>query len=156
MPSASPTASSAFAVYAATSVAGTLVAGPLIDRFGARRLVTLFLTPFAGALLVLALARHPGAAFAFMAGAGLTAGTGLTLLGALWAEMYGVLHLGAIRSLVWALVVCATALAPMLFGQLFDRGVGVAAIAAACCAVAAAASVVAGPGRRLVALAGGA
>lgn len=145
---------SAFAVYAATSLAGTLLAGPLIDRYGARRLVALFLAPLAGALLVLALARHPGAAFAFMAGAGLTAGTGLTLLGALWAEMYGVLHIGAIRSLVWALVVAASAIAPMLFGHLFDRGVGVAAIAAACCVVAGAASLLAGPGRRLPALAG--
>lgn len=141
---------SAFTVYAATSVAGTLLAGPLIDRFGARRLLPLFLVPLGAALLLLAGSSHAAAAFGFMTGAGLTAGTGLTLLGALWAEMYGVLHLGAIRSLVWALVVGASALAPMLFGHLFDRGVGVAAIAAACCAVAAGASLLAGPGRRLL------
>lgn len=145
---------SAFTVYAATSLAGTLAAGPLVDRFGGRRLVTLFLAPLAGALLLLAISSHPGAAFAFMAGAGLTAGTGMTLLGALWAEMYGVLHLGAIRSLVWALVVGASALAPMLFGYLFDRGVGVAAIAAGCCAVAAGASLLAGPAQRLLPAAG--
>lgn len=130
---------SAFVIYALASTIGTLAAGPLIDRFGAARLLPFFLLPIAAALALLALSDAGWIAFGFMAGAGVTAGAGLTLLGALWAEMYGVLHLGSIRSLVWGLVVFASALAPALFGYLMDAGVRVEAIAAGCAAAALAA-----------------
>lgn len=134
---------SAFVIYALASTAGTLGAGPLIDRYGAARLLPFFLLPIAGALALLALGDAGWIAFGFMAGAGVTAGAGLTLLGALWAEMYGVLHLGAIRSLVWGLVVFASALAPALFGYLMDAGVRVEAIATVCALAAIAATVLA-------------
>lgn len=142
---------SAFVAYAAASLVGTLLSGPLIDRVGARRVVTFLLAPLACALLALAAADHSATAFAFMIGAGLTAGAGLTLLSALWAEMYGAEHIGAIRSVVWTVIVCATALAPVLFGVLFDAGVTVEAIALESMGGAAACAVLAGPGRRAVA-----
>ena len=133
----------AFVVYAAASVAGTLASGPLIDRFSAARLLPFFLLPLAGGLALLASGSAPWIALGFMAGAGITAGTGLTLLGALWAELYGVLHLGSIRSLAWALVVFASALAPVLFGYLLDADFGVESIAEGCLAAAILASVLA-------------
>jgi MFS family permease len=142
---------SAFAAYAAASLVGTLGSGPLVDRVGARRLVAFLLMPIGGALLALAATDHPAAAFAFMIGAGLTAGAGLTLLSALWAEMYGAEHIGAIRSVVWTVIVCATALAPVLFGVLFDAGVTVAAIALAALGGAGVCAGLAGPGRSIVA-----
>ncbi|MDZ7748345.1 MAG: MFS transporter [Halofilum sp. (in: g-proteobacteria)] len=123
---------SAFVVYALAQIAGTLASGPLVDRAGAARLLPFFLLPIAAGLGPLAGSDAAWVAPAFMLGAGLTAGAGMTLLGALWAEMYGVLHLGAIRSLTWALVVFASALAPALFGYLMDAGTGVEAIAGGC------------------------
>ncbi len=41
-------------------------------------------------------------------------------MGPLWAELYGVLHLGAIKSLGTALSVLASALSPFLLGWLID------------------------------------
>lgn len=137
----------AFIVYAIASTAGTLGSGPLIDRFSAARLLPFFLLPLAAGLIALAVGDAAWIAMAFMAGAGLTAGTGLTLLGALWAELYGVLHLGSIRSFVWALVVFASAIAPALFGWLMDSGVRVESIATGCVLAAVAAGLLAGVSR---------
>lgn len=123
---------SAFVAYAVASTAGTLGCGPLIDRFGSTRLLPFFLVPMAAGLTALAAGDAPWLALVFMTGAGLTAGAGLTLLGALWAEMYGVLHLGSIRSFVWSLVVFASAIAPALFGWLLDAGVRIESIAGGC------------------------
>ena len=66
--------------------------------------------------------------------AGLTAGSSYVLLGAVFAELYGTGHLGAIRSMVQACMVFATAGAPALFGWLLDAGVGFPAIALGCTA----------------------
>jgi len=44
------------------------------------------------------------------------------VLGALWPELYGTDHLGAIRSLSIALLVLSTAIAPRLMGWLIDHG----------------------------------
>lgn len=41
---------------------------------------------------------------------------------ALWPELYGAAHLGAIRAVVTAAVVLSTALAPGLVGILLDAG----------------------------------
>lgn len=136
-----------FVAYAATSVIGTLASGPLIDRFSAARLLPFFLLPLVIGLVALAGGNAPWLAMAFMTGAGLTAGTGLTLLGALWAELYGVLHLGAIRSLVWALVVFASAIAPALFGYLMDAGIRIESIAGGCLIAAVGAALLAGVSR---------
>jgi hypothetical protein len=47
---------------------------------------------------------------------------------ALWAEIYGVRNLGAIRSLVTSLSVLSSALGPLFMGALMDAGVSVATI----------------------------
>lgn len=137
----------AFVVYAVTSTLGTLATGPLVDRLGATRLLPFFLLPIAIGLGLLASGDAHWVALAFMAGAGVTAGAGMTLLGALWAEMYGVVHLGSIRSLVWALVVLASAVAPALFGYLMDAGTSIEAIATGCLVAAVAAAALAGAAR---------
>lgn len=59
-----------------------------------------------------------------MALMGATAGGSAILFGAVWAELYGTGHLGAIRALAVALQVLATALAPATLGWLIDQGVG--------------------------------
>ena len=42
----------------------------------------------------------------------------------MWAELYGVRHIGAIKSLVSATMVFASALGPPFMGVLIDAGVG--------------------------------
>ncbi len=47
----------------------------------------------------------------------------------MWAEVYGTAHLGAIRSLVQALMVAISAMSPFIFGELFDIGVTIETVA---------------------------
>jgi hypothetical protein len=42
-----------------------------------------------------------------------------------WAELYGVKHLGAIKSLYMALMVLASALGPVSMGMLMDAGISI-------------------------------
>ncbi len=121
-----------FAGFALTAVVGSLGAGVLVDRLGARVLLAHFLMPLGLALGVLVAFGHPAAALAYMSLAGLSAGAAFAVSGSLWAEVYGVIHVGAIRSLVSTLMVFSTALSPPLLGWLIDAGVSMEIIAALC------------------------
>ena len=70
-------------------------------------------------------------ALVFMVGYGITAGARSTIVNTLWAEVYGVIHLGAIRAVVQSCMVVTSGLAPVSFGILIDRGVTIEAIALA-------------------------
>jgi len=122
----------AFTTYAATTVAGIVVAGRLIDRFGASALLRFALLPLAAGLALLAGLEARWTVHAFMALAGATTGAFFTSSTAIWAETYGTVHLGAIRALSSAIMVFATAAAPALFGWLLDSGVAVESLLAAC------------------------
>jgi MFS family permease len=100
-----------------------LAGGFLVDRFTALRLTPVFLLPLAGGLLVLAAAQGPWSVFAFMALYGVTNGLSLGLFGTVWPEVYGVRHLGSIRSVVVAVLVFASAAGPGVAGLLIDAAV---------------------------------
>ncbi len=121
-----------FTLFAVTAVAALLVAGPLVDRHSARRLVPLFLAPLALACAVLAASDSPLAAPLFLGLMGVNTGVTSVLLGALWAELYGLTHLGAIRAFGQSAMVFSSGLAPALMGWLIDWHVTVEAIALAC------------------------
>jgi len=55
-----------------------------------------------------------------MAGIGLSNGAARTAFSAVWAEIYGTRHLGAIRSVVMSLMVIASAVAPLLLGLMLS------------------------------------
>ena len=119
---------SAFVGYTVGAIGANLAFGPLIDRYGARRLMPFYLYPLVLACLAIALFDHPAAAVALTLLLGLTSGGGQTLIGAAWPEFYGVLHLGAIRALVMSMGVGASALSPFTLGWLIDRGVAMETI----------------------------
>jgi hypothetical protein len=52
-------------------------------------------------------------------------GLSSTLFGSLWPEVYGTLHLGAIRSVTVSVMVFATAAGPGVTATLIDRGITV-------------------------------
>lgn len=121
---------SSFVAFSLAQVLTAPVAGVLVDRFTARRLLPTFLVPYALALFAIAMFRADAMVFALMIGMGLSAGISYSVVGGTWAERYGVKHLGAIRSLVTVIMVVSTALAPPLLGLLIDGGVSMQAIAA--------------------------
>ncbi|MEO1090437.1 MAG: MFS transporter [Pseudomonadota bacterium] len=115
----------AFPAYAAASVAASLGSGFLVDRFGAARLLPFYQIPLALGLVLAATLTDPASAFLYLGLIGLTTGAGFTIVTALWAELYGTDHLGAVRGLTSSLLIFATALGPGLTGTLLDVGVGI-------------------------------
>lgn len=121
-----------FAAYSATSVIAGIWVGPMIDRYSARRLITFYLLPMAVGILALIPTNHPGAVLAWMVLSGVTSGMHRSIVGAFWAEAYGVRHLGAIRGLVSGISVVGTAVSPVLFGWMIDTGISIEFIAGLC------------------------
>lgn len=113
----------AFPLMAVTTVVFALVCGQLIDRFGAVRLLPIFLLPLMIASAAAALLTPIWGIYLFMFLFGISYGFTSTLLGALWPEVYGVRHLGAIRAIIVSAMVLATAVGPGLTGFLIDLGV---------------------------------
>ena len=143
-----------FTVFAVASVAAMFLSGPLVDRLSARRLTPVFLAPLALSCLALALGDAPVVAPVFLALLGLNSGNSVVVGGALLPELFGIAHLGAIRSFVGAAMVFSSGLAPAVMGILFDRGYSVEFIAVACvfyCLLASALAAAAPAPRRAVA-----
>ena len=134
----------AYTLYTLFSVSLTLLTGPVVDRVGAVRILPWHLAPLCAGLAALASSDHWSAAILYMGLTGITVGVRITIGGAIWAEIYGVENLGAIRSLATSFMVVSTALSPVVFGWLIDYGVSVEALALMCLAYAAGASVLSG------------
>lgn len=114
-------------LYAVASVATALLSGWLVDRFGARQLLPWILLPLSAAMFIVALFHSAYAVPLFLVLIAMTQGSSQTLLGALWVELFGARHYGAIRSVAVSAQVFATALAPGLIGVLLDAGVAMEA-----------------------------
>lgn len=112
------------ALAAFTTVLFSLLAGWLIDRFSARQLLPLFLVPLGLGNFLLGWMDNSAAIIIYMLLHGVSNGVSNTLFGALWPEVYGTRHLGAVRSLIMAAMVIASALGPGATGWLIDRGIG--------------------------------
>lgn len=117
----------AFPLMAVTTIIFSLVCGQLIDRFGSLRLLPFFLLPLAAACLAASLLTPVWGIYAFMFLLGISYGFTSTLFGALWPEVYGIAHLGSVRSVIMAAMVFSTALGPGLTGALIDLGTGLPA-----------------------------
>jgi len=118
-----------FSFYALVSVGTKLVTGPLIDRYGAIRMVPLVALPMGIGLLVLAYSTSLVGAAVFLVLTGVTVGSQSTATAPFWAEMYGSRHLGAIKSLGAAAMVFCTALSPFVIGWQIDIGTGMDSLA---------------------------
>lgn len=123
---------SCFVGFAAAQVVAGLVAGSLADRFGTIRMLPFYLPMLGLGAACVAIIDHPVGALLYLGLFGLTAGANFTMLGAVWAELYGTSHLGAIRSLVQASMVVSTSASPVIFGALLDQGIGFATLAWGC------------------------
>lgn len=123
---------SSFIGYGISHWGSAMLAGGLIDRHSARKLVALVMLPMLLALLSLALLEGRWLAPLFMLLLGTGIGMAQPVFTALWAEIYGTRHLGAIRSLATAIMIFATAAAPWVFGIFIDTGVTAMALFSSC------------------------
>ena len=121
-----------FVGYAVIKVMSGLLAGPLIDRVGAMRMLPYFVLPMGVGVAALVFFDHPAVGMIYMILMGVSVGVRQIIMSAMWAELYGLAHLGAIRGLATALNVGVAGLAPVVMGWLIDAGVTMETIAAAC------------------------
>ena len=108
---------------AAATVIAALIAGPMMDRMSAMRITPYYQLPALLSLLFLASGDGLWIVPVYMVLFGVSIGMSRVVISALWAEWYGVRHLGAIRALVAAMMVIASAASPVLFGAMIDLGV---------------------------------
>ena len=120
-----------FSLYALVSVATKLICGPLIDRFGAIRMIPLVALPMGLGLVILAVSENLAWGGVFLVLTGITVGFQSTAVAPFWSEMYGNQHLGAIKSLGAAAMVFCTALSPIVIGWQIDLGVSMETLAMA-------------------------
>jgi len=118
-----------FMSYSVLSVITLLVSGFLVDKFTSRRLLIYMNIPLFLSVLVIIYFNSPISAFIFLGLIGISNGLANLLGSSIWAEIYGVKHIGAIKALTTALMVFATAFGTALFGVLIDYGFSIEKIA---------------------------
>jgi len=121
-----------FVFYGIFSVIGLLIGGPLIDKFRTRSIIPISLIPMFIGVLLLAIGDKPIIFIIYMSLISFSTALSIPFMGSLWAELYGVLNLGAIRSLLHAISVFSTAISPFLFGLFLDWDLGVSFICLFC------------------------
>ncbi len=121
-----------FMLYSVFTVLTLFISGFLVDKFTSVKILPYLNLPMLISLIILIFFDHPFTAFLFMGLLGITNGLTNVLVSSLWAEIYGVNHLGSIRALTGALMVFSTALATATFGFLIDLGSSIEEIAFLC------------------------
>lgn len=137
-----------YVLYAVTSSLVKFAAGLLIDRLGAQPLLPYMIWPLGAALLLLGLSDSPLSAIGFMFLIGVSTGLYTTAASPFYAERYGTLHLGAIKSVTTAIMVCATAITPVIMGWALDADITLSDMALAAATYVAIASATAAIGCR--------
>ena len=117
-----------FSAFAFCRFTASISIGPLIDRKSAKKLLPWYLLPLIIGMMILSVSEHRSTALIFMMLAGLSTGSGGNISTALWAEIYGTVHIGGIRSLSSAVMVFSSALSPAIFGWLIDNNVTIDSI----------------------------
>ncbi len=98
--------------------------GWAVDRFGAARLLPIYLIPLVIAFFLHWYAPSLGWTALAVVLMGTAGGGQSTLLNACWAEFYGTRHIGAIKAAAAAFMVLGSAIGPGLSGWLIDVGIG--------------------------------
>ena len=108
---------SCFVGYGITKTVSSLLAGPVVDRFSARNVLPFYLAPMAiGILSLIVLGNHPLIALIYLCMAAVSISLMSVSGTALWVELYGQTHFGAIKSMVTTMVVFASAIGPLVIG----------------------------------------
>lgn len=111
-----------FVIYGIVHWLSSLASGVLVDRFGSPRMLRLYCLPMTLGLLLSAWLGGAWIALLMLVSFALTMGLAGPISSSLWAEIYGLERLGAIRSLITSLMVLASSSSPILLGYLIDTG----------------------------------
>ncbi|MBY0384468.1 MFS transporter [bacterium] len=111
----------AMSLFAVGRLLSAFITGPLVDKLGALKLFPYYQLPLALSFFLFWYFESPYFAVAGLFLSGLTVGAAAPIKSSLWAELYGVAHLGAIKSLFATIIVVVTSISPLFFGWMFDH-----------------------------------
>jgi len=109
-----------FVFFAGTRFLSGFIGGPLVDRFSAVQIFPWASLPLALGFFILGFFHGPWTPFFAFAAFGTSVGIGSAAKSSLWPELYGIAHLGAIKSSLTTIMVTSTAISPVLFGYVLD------------------------------------
>lgn len=112
-----------FVFYGCAHWFASMYSGVLVDRYSGVQLLKFFPLPMLAGLLIPVVTNGDWVAYLLMVLLGTSVGAGSPIISALWVEVYGTKHLGAIRALISSLAVVSTSASPILFGYLIDWGI---------------------------------
>ncbi|SNY98886.1 MFS transporter [Halomonas sp. hl-4] len=101
---------------------GALLGGRWIDKIGPVRLARVYLLPYAAAMLFAVLAGGNASVWALMVGGGLAMGAQELIASGLLIKLWGIEHLGRVRSALSAAMVFSTGIAPAAIGLALSAG----------------------------------
>ncbi|MGM0858086.1 MAG: MFS transporter [Pseudomonadota bacterium] len=109
---------------------GALLGGRWIDKIGPVRLARVYLLPYASAMLFATLLGGDASVWALMVGGGLAMGAQELIASGLLIKLWGIEHLGRVRSALSAAMVFSTGIAPAAIGLALSAGIAFPAILA--------------------------
>jgi MFS family permease len=125
---------SCFAIFALSNLFGSLYFGKKIDEKGCFAMMPYVLPLLIAGIFSLAFISDPTYSVAiYMFCAGMAVGGNRVILNTIWAELYGVKHLGEIRGMVVFICIICAGISPGLFGYLLDNGLTMQTILGASC-----------------------
>lgn len=137
-----------FTVFSIGLGGGLLLAGELVDRLGARIMLSLMNVPTLVGVVALGTVDSVLALTLFFSLMGVSSGLAQTVGAAVWVEVYGVARLATIRSFAVMMAVAGTALGPAAIGFMLDSGFSLAMVSASLAAGGSAAALLAALGAR--------
>ena len=123
---------SAFIFFAIFKVLTSLCMGSLIDRFGSIVFLPIMQMPLIVTLIAITVSDAYFIPYIYLSFMGISIGILMPIMGSLWPELYGVMHLGSIRAVVAAMVALTSATSPAVFGLLLDQEVSVETLSLGC------------------------
>ena len=108
--------------YAIAGSMAILFAGPLIDKYTARKFFPFYLIPFLFAILFIWLFGDQLVIFPYMIMMGASAGFGNAIMSALQVELFGATFIGKVRSIFASIMVLSSAVGPAVYGVVVDAG----------------------------------
>jgi MFS family permease len=113
-------ASATFSKISLITAGVSLFSGYLVDNWKPGKIIAIQLVSLAGSMIVAMTLNSSDALLVYAIFMGLMMGTGSTFDGAVWANLFGRKHIGAIRGFVSTILAAGTAIGPVLFGFSFD------------------------------------
>lgn len=110
-----------FSAFAIARIISSIIIGPMIDKYGAKKLYSFYLIPILIGIITLLLFDSKWTALSYLAFSGISMGFGSNLKPAIATELFGTTQMGTARSLMATSVAIATGLSPITFGWIADK-----------------------------------